>query len=211
MISNDEINSDNLYQRVLALAGTLEACVGVQSLALSGQIGVDSLQCLVGSIKMIDAPDVVSVFGDRSGLARGLGLMVGGIGQATDSKVIDVYRYMNTLISLKKSLFANSVAQQKVIDRLDWIKTLDEQELFASCAELYLEAVSPLKPRVYVQGEQRFLQQEEVSNKIRTMLLAGIRCVVLWEQLGGGRFEMLLRRKAYQSAAGELLATGTTH
>ena len=83
--------------------------------------------------------------------------------------------------------------------------------MFASCAELYLEAVSPLKPRVYVQGEQRFLQQEEVSNKIRTMLLAGIRCVVLWEQLGGGRFEMLLRRKAYQSAAGDLLANGATN
>jgi high frequency lysogenization protein len=211
MISNDQINSDNLYQRVLALAGTIEACVGVQSLALSGQIDVDTLQCLVRSIKMIEAPDVVSVFGDRSGLARGLGLMVGGIGQATDAKAIDVYRYMNTLISLKKSLFANSVAQQKVIDRLDWIKTLDEPELFASCAELYLEAVSPLKPRVYVQGEQRFLEQEEVSNKIRTMLLAGIRCVVLWEQLGGGRFEMLLRRKAYQSAAGDLLANGATN
>jgi high frequency lysogenization protein len=208
MIDNDQINSDNLYQRVLALAGIIEACAGVQSLALSGQISLDSLQCLVQSIKMIDAPDVVSVFGDRSGLSRGLGLMAGGIGQATDGKAIDVYRYMNTLISLKKSLFADPIAQQKVIDRLDWIKTLDEQELFASCAELYLEAVSSLRPRVYVQGEQRFLEQDAVSNKIRTMLLAGIRCVVLWEQLGGGRFEMLLRRKAYQSAANELLASG---
>ncbi|MDG2088052.1 MAG: DUF489 family protein [Arenicellaceae bacterium] len=211
MISNDQVNSDSLYQRVLSLAGTLEACSAVQSLASSGQIDDASLQCLVRSIKMIDAPDVVSVFGDRLGLSKGLGLMAGGIGQATDATAMDVYRYMNTLISLKKSLFANSVAQQKVIDRLDWIKTLDEKELFTSCAELYLEAVSPLKPRVYVQGEQRFLEQEEVSNKIRTMLLAGIRCVVLWEQLGGGRFEMLLRRKAYQSAASDLLTTGATN
>ena len=58
------------------------------------------------------------------------------------------------------------------------------------------------------QGEQRFLEQDVVGNKIRTMLLAGIRCLVLWEQLGGGRFELLLRRRAYQKAAEGLLRNG---
>ncbi|MBT5032461.1 MAG: DUF489 family protein [Proteobacteria bacterium] len=208
MITKEQINSDDLYQRTLALSGVLEACAGVQSLAISGQMNAASLDCLVLSIKMIDAPDVTAVFGEPSDLAKGLGLIAGGIGQATDSKVIDVYRYMNTLISLKKSLFANPHALEKVTDRLDWIKTLDEEELFASCAELYLEVISPLTPRVYVQGEQRFLEQDAVGNKIRTMLLAGIRCVLLWEQLGGGRFELLLRRRAYQTAAKGLLRNG---
>ena len=50
-----------------------------------------------------------------------------------------------------------------------------------------------MRPRVYVQGEQRFLEQEAVSDRIRTLLLAGIRSVVLWEQKGGGRLELMLR------------------
>ena len=46
-----------------------------------------------------------------------------------------------------------------------------------------------------VSGKPQYLQSERTTDWIRTLLLAGIRSATLWSQLGGGRFELMFRRK----------------
>jgi high frequency lysogenization protein len=44
-----------------------------------------------------------------------------------------------------------------------------------------------------VQGEPTFLQQSDNVNKIRALLLAGIRAAVLWRQKGGRRWQFIFQ------------------
>ncbi len=46
-----------------------------------------------------------------------------------------------------------------------------------------------------MQGEPALLKNAEVANRIRALLLAGIRAAVLWRQVGGSRLKLLFGRK----------------
>mgnify|MGYP000520694154 CR=1 FL=1 len=62
-------------------------------------------------------------------------------------------------------------------------------------AELYTRTVSKMTPRIIVSGQPQYLQNPRVTDWIRTLLLAGLRSATLWQQLGGGRFDLMFRRK----------------
>ena len=64
--------------------------------------------------------------------------------------------------------------------------------------------ISDLKPRIMVAGEQNYLLNTDTAARVRTLLLAGIRAAVLWRQLGGSKWKLLLSRKRYVSVARNL-------
>ena len=72
-------------------------------------------------------------------------------------------------------------------------------------ASLYSDTLSTLPQRIQVSGEPRFLQVEENANRIRAVLLAGIRSAVLWRQTGGRRWKLLICRGRTLEAARQLL------
>jgi high frequency lysogenization protein len=76
----------------------------------------------------------------------------------------------------------------------------DDSEVIANIADLYEETVSTLVLRIQVRGEIRFLQNDINVNKVRALLLSGIRSSVLWHQLGGRRWHLLFLRRRLKSA-----------
>jgi high frequency lysogenization protein len=72
--------------------------------------------------------------------------------------------------------------------------------------ELYAATISTLSPRVLVQGNPVRLAQPSVVARIRALLLAAMRSAVLWRQLGGSYWDLLLRRRAIVAAARNWLA-----
>jgi high frequency lysogenization protein len=56
-----------------------------------------------------------------------------------------------------------------------------------------------------VAGEQRHLSDPENADRIRAVLLAGIRSAVLWRQCGGVRWKLLFHRGRLQQEARRLL------
>jgi high frequency lysogenization protein len=72
-------------------------------------------------------------------------------------------------------------------------------------ADLYRQSISNISPRIIVKGKPLFLQNPDTQNRIRALLLAGIRSAVLWRQLGGTRLQLLFSRKSIVSDAEELL------
>ncbi|HEY0634804.1 MAG TPA: DUF489 family protein, partial [Gammaproteobacteria bacterium] len=74
-------------------------------------------------------------------------------------------------------------------------------------AETYLKSVSLLTPRIMVKGENNHLTEQANADKVRTLLLAGIRSAVLWSQSAGSRWQLLFRRRAYLDEARRLLAS----
>jgi high frequency lysogenization protein len=62
---------------------------------------------------------------------------------------------------------------------------------------------------VMVSGNPQQLQQSNVVEKVRTNLLAAVRSAVLWRQVGGRQWQLLLYRRQCSMLARGLL-TGTT-
>ena len=56
-----------------------------------------------------------------------------------------------------------------------------------------------------VNGEQAYLGRTDIVNKIRALLLAGIRSAMLWKQCGGTRWKFLFFRKKLQLEIENLL------
>lgn len=79
------------------------------------------------------------------------------------------------------------------------------ENVIANIADLYSRTISELGPRIMVNGEQHHLTNTTISNKIRTVLLSGIRSAVLWQQLGGRRWHILFTRSRYIKTAQSFL------
>ena len=83
----------------------------------------------------------------------------------------------------------------------------ERQDLQASqVAALYSETISRMTPRIVVHGRPQHLQNPRTVNWIRTLLFAGLRSAVLWQQLGGGRLSLLLGRRKMLEEASEIIS-----
>ena len=79
-------------------------------------------------------------------------------------------------------------------DRLEHFNLL-HPNIIAQLADIYASTISTLKPKIMIHGEPLHLQNPENANRIRALLLAGIRSAMLWRQCGGGRFQVIFGRK----------------
>ena len=79
------------------------------------------------------------------------------------------------------------------------------ENVLANLAETYKATISTLTPRIMVQGEHGYINNSDNANKVRALLLAGIRSAVLWHQCGGSRIQILFNRRAYITEAEKIL------
>ena len=73
--------------------------------------------------------------------------------------------------------------------------------IISNLADNYKNTVSTIKPQIMVAGTEGYLQMPENAEKVRALLLAGIRSAVLWRQCGGSRWQILFQRKAFLAEA----------
>jgi len=79
------------------------------------------------------------------------------------------------------------------------------ENVVANLADLYVNTISTLPPRIIVNGEHGYLSDPENANKVRALLLAAIRSAVLWRQCGGMRLQLLLNRRKIIEEAEKIL------
>ncbi|NOZ09884.1 MAG: DUF489 family protein [Gammaproteobacteria bacterium] len=75
--------------------------------------------------------------------------------------------------------------------------------IIAGLVHVYTDTLSNLPPRIMVSG--KFITDNDLANKIRTALLAGVRGAVLWRQVGGRRRQLIFGRKRYVEGARKML------
>ncbi len=200
-------------ERVLALAGLFQACTLVQQLANNGRCDESAMEASVASIFHLDAPSVVGVYGNVSNLRLGLRSLVTQLDErdndmAITRMVVTVMRLERSLTgqpALLDSLQKGIVAAQRQVEHFGQ----GSSQVISRLAELYAATLSTLRPRVMVSGNPQQLQQPAVVEKVRANLLAAVRSAVLWRQLGGRQWLLLLQRRQCGMLARGLL-TGAT-
>ncbi len=188
-------------ERTLALAGLLQACHLVQQVAYGRPRDVEALEASIGSIFKLDADSALEVYGNISGLRKGLTLIVQQLEGKPDKPDLELTRYALALLHLERKLNQRNDLLQKIqtgvemaLSQADYF-SLTHTNVIASLADTYQQTVSTLTPRVMVNGDQHLLNNTDNANWIRALLLAGIRSAVLWRQAGGSRWKLLLSRK----------------
>lgn len=202
---------DNFESRTLALAGVFRAASLVNILANEGTISEDDLLISVESIFETDPDNVIQVFGNINNLSLGFKTLINQLGKDSSNRDMDISRYVVSMLFLERRLMKNPEMLETLSTGVDLATRQSEhfstthENVIANLADLYSRTISELGPRIMVNGEQSYLETKAISNKIRTILLAGIRSAVLWQQLGGRRWHVIFNRGKYIKIAQSFL------
>jgi high frequency lysogenization protein len=195
--------SGTITDRVLAIAGVVQACRCVQQIARNGMTDADALTASINSLFVTDADTTDAVYGGRDKLLPGLRLAAKLFDNQQDAESVEVMRYCITVIQLERSLKKNPAMLDQVGDGIEKARGQSEHfstthsNVLANLAGLYSDTLSTLNPRIMVNGDQVHISNSENVNRIRSLLLAAVRSAVLWRQKGGSRLQLIFSRKRY--------------
>lgn len=197
-------------ERVLALAGLFQAIALVRRLALEGQCDTAALNASIGSVFKLDADSTAEVFGGIGGVGLGLKTLIHQI----DDKGRDlaITQLAVAVLRLERRLASRRSVRDTLRDGIAAVARQAEHlgtthaTVLGRLSELYAATLSNLRPRIVVQGNPLYLTQPAQVERIRATLLAAVRAAVLWRQLGGSHWGLLLRRRQNAMLARGLLA-----
>lgn len=199
--------------RVIALAGVFQACSLVRGLATEGKADAATVESSLASVFRIDADSATDVFGGLGGVRLGLDTLIANLdGAGRDPAVtqlcVSALRLERKLASrpaMLGQLHDGIVAVQRQVDLVG----ADSANVQGRLGELYASTLSNLRPRIVVHGNPMYLGDARRVEQIRALLLAAVRAAVLWRQVGGSQWRLLLRRREYTMLARGLLARCT--
>jgi len=202
----------NVSDRTLALGGVFQAAWLVDQVARTGKLLQPEYETTIGSLFEFSPVSTEAVFGSRFEIRRGLQALIEQLESREETRNLYVMRYTIGLLILERKLAAQPQMLQKIGSELEntghQIRHfgLIHENVIAHLADIYSHTISTLTPRIMVSGENNQLQRQENANKVRALLLAGVRAAVLWRQCGGNRWQLFFQRKKYLQQAKNLLA-----
>lgn len=199
-------------EQVMALAGLFQAATQVDKLARTGQVDSVAFETIVESTLEQNPTDTESIYGSRIHVRQGLEKLRDVLKHSPSQDDAMILRYALGAMHLQKKMKNNqqmmSVIGSRIGQACEQAKHFGSpvhENVIANLAGIYQDTFSHLKFRIQVSGEATYLQQNHIANKIRSLLLGGIRSASLWRQLGGSRFQIFFRRKKLLKATEALL------
>lgn len=198
--------------RVIALAGLAQAAWLTDRVAYTGQAENAALDATLGSLFTFDTENVAGAFGGAHGVRQGLEVLSRVLDNRGKPDDLRLTRYVVSLLGHAQ----RALADPQLLDTLRRGLERTEQQkrhfegwdtpVIASLADVYVRTIGTLTPRIMVNGEPARLQNPGNVDRIRALLLAGIRAGVLWRQTGGRKWQLLMSRRKLRDEARRLLA-----
>lgn len=194
------------YQDIAtAYAAVCQAASLVQQFAHHGMAkDRESFSVLVKSLLVTQPESTLAVYGDSlQNLKMGLETALAQLGGGNGKLDTEIGRYWVSLLALSQKLNKNPQAKSQLIQRLQQIERqlslyegdIMADQMIANLASIYSDIISPLGNKIHVLGMQDYLVRPDIQHKIRAALLAGIRAGILWQQVGGNRWQFLFSRR----------------
>ncbi len=190
--------------RVLALAGVLQALAQVRRIADTGQSEAASVDIAVASVMRLEADTAEAVYGDAQALRKGLGLLRDHL--ANNPRDQSLGKLALAVLQLERRFSRDDAMAAKVGAGIASAAATADQlgtshpDVINQLAELYAGTISQLRPRIMVQGNPHYLGQAGVVAEIRSLLLASLRSAVLWRHSGGSLLDFVFRRREMAAA-----------
>lgn len=203
-----------LQERIIALSGLFLATSQVDRIARSGEVDEQQFETSIRSLLITDPQQTMDVYGTINELRPGIEAFIQQFGAKKSAKMPihhEIMRYAISLIVLQKKLVKDPEKMDLLMKGISDVQrqvdhfSLTHPNVISRLAQIYRDTVSTIPPKIIVNGKEGYLQQTENSERVRSLLLAGMRAVVLWRQCGGSRWHFLLGRQKYVSAAEGML------
>ena len=183
----------------------------MHQLASKGTVDLHDLSTCVSSTLELSPLTTQSVYGKVENLRTGLHTLIQYLGEQPGQRDTNIARYVISLLHLQRKLrkregMLNTIAEgiQRAKKQSE-IFGLTHDNVIANLAGIYADTVSNIPPKIMVSGDSSVLSNPDNANKIRALLLSGIRPAVLWSQLGGSRWQILFKRRTFIEQARLLL------
>lgn len=193
-----------IYDRVLALAGLLQALAQVRRVADTGEANEHVLEVCIESLFRFDAPTTAAVYGGIENVRPGLLMLRDYLEGRLGDDVVP--KLAMSVLQLERRFVRDAEMVDRVRRGLEGqLPALERDgpahpDLLLSLGNLYAQTLSLVRPRVLVQGNPHYLGQAGVVAEVRALLLAAVRSAVLWRQRGGTLWDFALQRRAMAAA-----------
>ena len=204
------------YQNI-ALAAVAQCASLVKTLALTGKAPENEIIASINPLLIVDSNSVEDIYPRLSDFNLGLRTIQEIFSNDRRRENVEIGRYTLDMLLLRNKLSGSERMQATLRQRLVGINPLEfvdvteseqaqrqllhQDHIFEQLAKLYQDTISTLSYRIQVQGKLENLRNDNIANRIRTLLLGGIRSAVLWYQLGGRRWRLVFYRKRVQGTA----------
>ena len=210
----------NIRSESIALAALFQCCTQINRIAHTGYCDEQAVSTVFRAL-LVTNPKTIEDIYKISELKTGFrGLIEGFSAEGiTDNSANELVKLAMQVISLTDRIVRNTSLYNRLSNEIDTLKDQIEKacpdflegktsvvlssENVEKFAQLYQSLISPNFSKLLIFGEERFLSSTENQNRIRALLLAGIRAVVLWNQVGGKKLYLMFRRKDILSYASE--------
>lgn len=205
------MSQHSYFERTTALAAVFQAASLTDQVARRGMLPQAEFETSIASLFEINPSSTEAVFGSRHELKLGLTSLLEQMRGEEAKRNIYLTRYALGLLLLERKLAAQPQMLQYISKELEAASQqvkhfgLTHSNVIARLADIYSHTLSELKPRIMVSGENQHLHNSENVNRVRALLLAGVRAAVLWRQCGGRRWQLLFQRRRIISSVEELL------
>ncbi len=182
--------------RVIALAALLLSTRLVDDIARQGL--ADAQDCLTcfQSVRQLDAPSAAAIYGGTRSLQRGLYLLQRQFQQPQHDAPA---AYAISLLMIERQFRKRTDLQRHIANKINELNAHEADitalTLTESLAKIYAHTLSTLNTRVVVRGSATHLTVPENAQRIRALLLAGLRAAVLWQQSGGSWWQLVWHRR----------------
>ncbi len=188
--------------QTIALTGLYQSLALVQKIAWEGDSSHSCMSATIGSVLKLNAESYVDVYASIDNLQLGIQTLKIALQNKSEKHAIERTRYAINLMYLASKFDENSHVKSTLGNHFERMAnqydSIDESldEITKELGTLYREHISPLGPKLIIEGDPVYLKAGDNASKIRALLLAGIRSIVLWKQAGGKRFALLMGRKS---------------
>lgn len=221
-MNNSGVKFSSWERENIALAAVAQCAAIVDRLATKGQSDQRELAASVNPLLVLNPPTFSDVYPNVTDLSLGFRTLQSMFSNTRPNTESAVLRYTLGLLHIRGSLERNSGMQAQIRESLAGVDSLvgaedsavdlagelenkiaveHDQLVIKQLAALYQDTISTLNYRIQIQGKAELLKNDQVANTIRAVLLSGIRSAVLWHQLGGRRWRLLIyRRRIYDTS-----------
>jgi len=206
-----------LSGQAVALAAVVQSAMLVDLLSREGTAPAADMQALSESLFRLEWDRVEEVFGGLPRLRRGFDALADMLEHGAGTEHRSALRYTLAMLHLGRILGRDRASMEAIRNKLGHAALKQAHfssrfdEIAASLASVYQDCVSPMRFRIQVSGSAKHLQDPRVAERIRALLLCGLRAAVLWRHLGGRRTRLVMERQALRAAVARLHALSSAH
>lgn len=204
--------STELTNQTLAIAGVFQSAIWVEALAKHGRLDDADMKIAMHCVLNTNPTSYADVFGGSHNLTSGLKAVRDAFNKSDNGISKGCLQYAMALIAVQLKLdkrddLTSALAKgvDRAVDQHAYFNDALHTAVIGSVAQCYQDSASKLDFRIRVTGNPTHLQNPQVAEKIRALLLFGVRSALLWRQAGGRRWHFVIYRKRLQEEANRLL------